>query len=206
MSSRRYEVSRCPVIKREALKLVRLVSVDGIGPCDHPLRFEREILTVRETETTVRMVSRNHTASVESVLKEGPTYNDFFGLFTSTRETIVEARKVAEAANLGIGSPIRIECVTTVRDRLFLPSGREEPRLGGVEYMAPPHDWLIDDDTVPALIEDRRNNRLAFDVPTRRPKDGEAVEFVIWRSDATEEDNAARLEEVREAVFEFKPE
>ena len=201
MSSRFYEVSRGPVVKRETLKLVRLVSVSGLGPCDHPLRFERELLTVRETETSLRMVSRNHAANVESLLKEGVRYNDYYGLFTSARETIAEARKVAEAAALGIGSPVRVECVTTVRDQVFLPSDRSEKRLGGTEYLRPPHDWLIDDDAIPRLIEDRRLNRLDFDVPVRKPKGDDPLEFVVWRSDVTEEDNAARLEEVRVAVF-----
>lgn len=177
-----YERVRGPILKRETIKVVRLVSLDGVGPDDHPLRFEREVLTLRQTETTARTVTAG-----DRTINEGSTHNDFYGFLTSPRHVLTAARDYAETAEFGVGDKVRREVVLKVIDRPFLPSNRPDERLGGPEYLVPPSDWLIDDDAFPPFMAERLKpwSDRSFDVQPNAvaPGNGEAREFVVWRSD-----------------------
>lgn len=201
MTALRYDKSRGPVIKRETLKVARLVSLDGIAPRDHVLRFEREVLTVRETEAAARTVTVR-----DQTINEGSTHNDFYGFLTSPRDVIEGARDYAENAEFGVGDKVRREVVLRVIDRRLLPTNRREEdqiRYGGTEYLVPPSDWLLDDDALPPFLAE-----IAKPFPTRSfdvqpnavaPGNGEFREFIIWRSDL---DAAANLELAEDAIAE----
>lgn len=182
-----YERSRGPIVTRETLKIVRLVSLDGIGDRTHALRFEREVLTIRETEASARMVGANG-----RVMNEGTRHNDFYGFLSSPRYVLPTAANMAAEAGLGLGDKVRFEVVLKVIDRRFLPSNRANERIGGTEYLVPPGDWLIDDEVTAAFIADQGKPyaERQFDVrPTQAGGQGEPHALIIWRSDFDEEAN-----------------
>ncbi len=203
MTSLHYDMSRGPVLKRETVKVARLVSLDGIGPRDHVLRFEREALTVRETQAFSVTVIGGISADV------GTTHNDFYGFLTSPRHVLDEARDYAKRAGLTIGGATRREVVLRIIDRRLLASNRREEdqvRYGGTEYLIPPSDWLLDDEALPPFLAEiaKAGRDRSFDVQPNAVAagNGEVREVVIWRSDEDEDANRQRFAEAVAGAFE----
>jgi hypothetical protein len=198
-----YDTSRGPVIRRETVKIVRLISLDGIGAQDHPVRFEREVLTLRETEATHRLMTTAEGKEV-ALDRGGSIHNDFYGLFTSQEEIVASARALAEGQGFGVDHPVRRECVVTLIERDLLATNRDAKRFGGAEYLIPPDEWCRDDEAFEAWRAwmKRRDGRLGDeDSRPNRIRRETRTELLVWRSDLPEEQNAAIMAAAREVVF-----
>lgn len=184
-----YESSTGVIVRRETLKIVRFVSLDGVGPRAHPLRFEREVLVLRETECVARTV-----ATTGRTMNEGSTRNDFFGFCTSWKNVLPEAKAYAEEIGAGVGDKVRREVVLKILDKNRVTSDREPDKFAprATDYLVPPDDWLIDDDRAEAYRLERLkpwNQIMTWDVEPGRLRGSEEREVVIWRSDWTPTEN-----------------
>ena len=201
MTEVRYDTSRGPVVRREVVKVARLISLDGIGPQDHTLRFEREVLTVRETEATSRLMTTTDRGAMP-LDGGGTTHNDFYGLFTSQDQLVANNRALAARQGFGVGGPVWREVIVTMIERDLLASKRDEKRFGGTEYTIPPFDWCRDDEAFVTWREWYVGRGEGEEpAPPNRICRRTTREFTVWRSDLSERDNAVIMAEARAVVF-----
>lgn len=189
--------SRGPVVRRETVKFARAVSRDGLSSPDTILRFEREVLWVRESEAKARTVMNGRT------LNEGPTHNDFYGLFTSPRDVIRDARSYAESLGMVVGGEPRREVEGLIFDTPYLGRPESETSFGRAAYYALPRDWFLDDQALEAWVAEFAQpiTDRDFDLTPNRLDMTIKGKPMIWRSDLGEEDNAALLEAARAVAF-----
>jgi hypothetical protein len=97
-------------VYRQSLELARLVSLDGLGPHRHLLRFVREIHWVRQLETTWRLMKGDKVISAMGV-----SWGDGrFGI--SIGRALEGAWAKTRELQLQSGDDLRVEILLTVND------------------------------------------------------------------------------------------
>lgn len=131
--------SRCPVVAVETLKLVRFVSVNGLSKMA-AMSFDEEIHWLRESQAQV--VFRHG----GEVLKEGSTFNDFYGFLTSVTGAVDEAENLCGRYKVDAASSLEIAVLATVTDKPVQPEGTESVFRGHKDWIACPERlWFLHD-------------------------------------------------------------
>lgn len=128
-----------PVVKREIKTLFQVVEVGGIQTTHS---FEREILWLQETETTVEF---HHG---DKLLRAAGTTNDFYGYFTSV--DIENAESIAKSYSINPDSSLELLLST----RVYLKPAYESPEDAAknasipssikAQYSNIPNNWRTD--------------------------------------------------------------
>lgn len=116
--------------------------VDPLGYRDNfRYEFEMHLLDAVETESQATIMAGGKT------LKEGPTYNDYYGFGTSRDEAIKDAEKFAEDF---AGASVDVIVTTKLtRNSVFFDDKKEPFYNGCVRCFRIPMTWLQRRDDVP---------------------------------------------------------
>jgi hypothetical protein len=117
----------CPIVRRETLRLFERVEVAGESRF---VPFEKEILWLRESETTLTARHRGVT------IKEVGTCNDYYGYLSSLTGYITDdIPKMAARLKIDPASELSIDLSLTISDRPVLEDLSEE----GIRHNAHPN-------------------------------------------------------------------
>lgn len=187
------------LIKKETLKLARLIDTTGLQEHYTLLQFEHEVSWLRTTETQYVLRDR-----AGEKINEGAQYNDYYGLLTSLNEVLPVAKSRASNLKLTPDSDLVIETITTIKDRPVVTPSKHLIRRSstsiyssGIWYLHAPDDWMFDDEKAQERLDHWNTPEPDPAVPWKfvevnRLKAVE-TELVVWSSRNTEEQNAAAL-------------
>jgi hypothetical protein len=176
--------SRAPIMRRESVALLRMIQEDDIAPPYVAVRFTREVVWLRETE------SQAVTYAGSRRLENGSTYNDFYGLLTSAADPVRRAIATSAAEGWGPGHPIRVEVLVTIRDRPALVTSGDG--IGGARYIPIPGTWIIADAEGEGYAERMKNGNHSTawtDGVRWLDKAVTETQAVAWSSARSDEEN-----------------
>ena len=171
--------TRCPVVRTDRGPWSRWVDLSGGLGIMGRVTFDAEVLWVRETYATWRVVHADGTVG-----RDASRHSDHYGYATSMREMVDQGRTQARRLGLGPGSRARVEVVATVEEAPLV-RGRPGSALGGrPSYLEVGSDWARADDPALAAWEgDPGADRREWPAYLRRVA---SEPLVLWSSAVAE--------------------
>ena len=162
-----------PVVRGESCDLVRIVDMDGYGDL-RIMRFRRDILWIRETETWMECINPRHVSS---------EMNDFHGFMTSMDKLLPSSIEYSETHPTSTISVITrvtdYPCVefTQTSSHLYPPEWLD--LTGRSAYLRVREDWGLNDEKVETVLTKDREEGEAYDLTHLMPIE---TEMTIWSS------------------------
>lgn len=128
----------CPVVKRSQEIFVQRINIGG-----EPRRveFTKDILWIQASEVTVQFLHGGQ------VLKEGRTYNDFYGYLTSFDREACRVCEISEQYSITSESSLELVLLATVfldpatETKETIKNNRDKPSNYKSMYAYVPDDW-----------------------------------------------------------------
>ncbi len=168
--------SGCPIVREEELQLCEIVHIGGTHQA---VPFPAKVMYLRESEAQILYVHGG------KLVKEGPTYNDFYGYLTCLDGAIEEAERLSNAYSVNRESTLEIMVYLTITDK---PVTRTEPpkiEYGRTEYFSINRNWLryVPEQIEAMLKEQDHDNRYEIKKPLMFSYDEEKVfQATVWNS------------------------
>lgn len=204
--------TRSPIFDRKVMQIGRPVDLTGLSETTVILRFEHEIIRVRESTCAAILRSRNG----GEPLKSGNSFTDFYGLLSSLPEMMEEAEAFAKTYKLGRSSELVAEALVEIVEYGVIEAPQWTKNKtstqvygDGLQYLPIPDDWYIDNQHLAMWIaerdkpfEDASKQYNVYELTSTPRAEIEIGKFVAWSSANTDEENAKAFE----TVSAFRPE
>lgn len=129
--------SRSPVVRSEKIQVTRAMDVSGGLSIWQPVHFEVDLLWLRRSECRVLVLAEDG-----RILKEGSTFNDFYGFLTSPKEPLERAPGYVRTFGATPTGPVEVRVAISVTEKPVL-AGTKAPAFHTLKtYRCIPNDWI----------------------------------------------------------------